>query len=192
MAEAIDLKKLEVALTYIERMTEGHNPVTNQRVQEEDVLNNPNVIRCMYFIRDVLLQVKENKGIIGGRAASAKKEPFPFEVLEKFQYEKDKSISHLLKQVSGLAENENVKTIGYKVVTDYLKATGYLSEEVNPENNHKKTLITEKGMQMGLYPEHRISAYGEAYDVIMYNQAAQEFVVKNLERMVNREMPAEQ
>lgn len=192
MVESIDLKKLEVALTYVQRMTEGHNPVTNQRVQEEDVLNNPNVIRCMYFIRDVLLQVKDNKGIIGGRAASGKKEPFPFEVLEKFQYEKDKSISHLLKQVSGLADNENVKAIGYKVVTDYLKTAGYLSEEINPENNHKKTLITEKGMQMGLYLEHRFSGYGEAYDVIMYNQTAQEFVVKNLERIVNGEMPTEQ
>ena len=37
--------------------------VTNNKPTEEDsVLNNPNVIRCMYFVKEVLTAVKENSG----------------------------------------------------------------------------------------------------------------------------------
>lgn len=186
--ESVDLNKLEVALTYVKRMAEGNNPVTNQPAAEDDVLNNPNVIRCMYFIGDVLAQVKDNKGFIGGRASKAKKNPFPFEVLEKFRYERDLSISYLMKQIGALAGDDNVKTPGFKVVTDYLKEKGYLREEVNLQNNHKKTCVTEKGLQIGLYPEHRTSMRGDEYDIVMYNQQAQEFIVENLERIMSGEM----
>ena len=57
--KVIDLNKLEVALTYVQRMAEGNNPGTYQPAAEDDVLNNPNVIRCMYFIRDVFAQAQE-------------------------------------------------------------------------------------------------------------------------------------
>lgn len=186
--EPVDMNKLEVALIYVQRMSEGNNPVTNQPAAEEDVLNNPNVIRCMYFIRDVLAQVKDNKGVIGGRPSRAKKNPFPFETLENFRYERDTSISYLMKQIGELAGDDNTKSPGTKAVTDYLKNMEYLREEVNPRNNYKIPCITEKGKRIGLYLEHRTSVNGNEYDIVMYSRQAQEFIVKNLERIVNGEM----
>uniref|UniRef100_UPI004056D374 hypothetical protein n=1 Tax=Agathobacter sp. TaxID=2021311 RepID=UPI004056D374 len=56
--ETIDLKKLDVAIKYIERIADGCNPVNNIPVGEDDVLNNPNVIRCMYFVKEVLEAVR--------------------------------------------------------------------------------------------------------------------------------------
>lgn len=51
--EKADLTKLSVAITYVERMADGCNPVNNVPLEEDDVLNNPNIIRCMYFIKEV-------------------------------------------------------------------------------------------------------------------------------------------
>lgn len=50
----IDLKKLDVSIEYIKRMAEGKNPINNESLDNDSVLNNPNVIRCFYFIEDVL------------------------------------------------------------------------------------------------------------------------------------------
>ena len=61
--ESIDLNRLKTAITYAERIADGKNPVTNAPAREEDVINNPNVIRCMFFIRDVLRQVVSAGGI---------------------------------------------------------------------------------------------------------------------------------
>ena len=73
----IDMQKLEVAMKYIERIADGKNPVNNKPTEEDSVLNNPNVIRCMYFVKEVLTAVKENDGMIGGRTSKPSKSPFP-------------------------------------------------------------------------------------------------------------------
>ena len=66
----IDMKKLDIAIVYLQRITDGKNPVNNLPADEEDVLNDPNVIRCMYFVKEVLEEVKRNDGSIhSGNAA---------------------------------------------------------------------------------------------------------------------------
>lgn len=44
--ESIDIKKLETAIIYLQRIAEGNNPINNMPAYEDTVLNDPNVIRC--------------------------------------------------------------------------------------------------------------------------------------------------
>ena len=53
----IDAKKLDIAILYLQRIADGNNPVNNMPAGEDSVLNNPNVIRCMYFVKEVLEEV---------------------------------------------------------------------------------------------------------------------------------------
>ena len=46
-----DIKRLEVAIQYINRMVSGRNPVTNRPAPENEVLTNPNVNRCQALDR---------------------------------------------------------------------------------------------------------------------------------------------
>ena len=62
--EQIDMNKLDIAIKYIQRIAEGNNPVSNTPVEEDAVLNNPNVIRCMFFVKEVLEEVRRNEGLI--------------------------------------------------------------------------------------------------------------------------------
>lgn len=180
----IDLNKLEVSIAYIERMAEGNNPVKNVPAEEDSVINDPNVVRCMYFIRDVLKQVRDNGGRIGGKISKSAKNPFPLECLSKFVYQEDKSISHFLSQIKLLAEDPDVKGISMKTITDWLKQMDYLVDEYDPENQ-KKTKTTALGEQFGLYMEPRTSARGQEYNVIMYSRKAQEFIVQHMETILN-------
>lgn len=41
--EVVDTKKLETAILYLQRITEGHNPVNNMPAEEDSVLNNPDM-----------------------------------------------------------------------------------------------------------------------------------------------------
>ena len=45
----IDLKKLDTAILYLQRIADGNNPVNNMPAEDDSVLNNPNVIRCMFL-----------------------------------------------------------------------------------------------------------------------------------------------
>lgn len=188
----IDLMKLDVAITYIERMAEGNNPVKNIPAEDDSVLNNPNVVRCMYFVRDVLKQVRDNGGKIGGRGSRSLKTPFPFECLSKFVYQEDKSISKFLSQIKLLAEDENVKGIGIAPITGWLKQMDYLVDEYDQTDHQKSTRTTAKGEQFGLYMEPRISARGQEYNIIMYSRKAQEFIVQHMEAILKGEASLEQ
>lgn len=181
----IDMQKLEVAMKYIERIADGKNPVNNKPTEEDAVLNNPNVIRCMYFVKEVLAAVKENDGLIGGKPAKPQKTPFPFECLSDFQYVGDTSISHFLSQLKGLAQNPQVRGIGSKPVTDWLKKKEYLVDVLDRYTGKMRPQVTESGTVFGLYMEERSSMRGEPYNIIMYSQRAQEFIAANLEKIVN-------
>jgi len=185
--EQIDMNKLDIAIKYIQRIAEGNNPVSNTPVEEDAVLNNPNVIRCMFFVKDVLEEVRRNEGVIGGKKAKTKKEPFPFDLLYKFEYQEDKSIAHLLTQIHALAEGMEIKKISPQTITTWLKNAGYLTVEYSVEVGKESTIPTEKGKLLGIYSEVRTYP-SNTYLAVIYNRNAQEFLVNNLEKIVNGEI----
>lgn len=184
----VDLKKLDTAITYVQRIADGYNPVNNMVARKDSVLNDPNVIRCMFFVKDILEEVRRNDGVISGSGKTAKKkvEKFPFEVLKGFQYQGDLSITHLLKQAHALANNENVETFNAQTVGQWLKKNGYLTVEYREEVNKEVTVPTEKGKEIGIYAEVR-NITGRVYIAVVYGRKAQEFVVRNLEGIVKGE-----
>lgn len=125
--------KLDVAIKYVERIADGCNPVNNVPLENDDILNNPNIIRCMYFIKDVLEEVQRNDGMIGGKVGKEPVLPFPIEILDSFIYVEDKSITHVLNQVYEPIANMNVKKVSVTKITAALKEEGYLLDEPNPE-----------------------------------------------------------
>lgn len=174
-----DLKKLEVAIKYIERMADGKNPVNNQAIDEDTIVNDPNVIRCFFFVADVLKRLYEKE--VKAERKKAKKESFPFEILKNYEYRQDQSVSQIMKQVNEMVESDNVEKLSYTTVIKWLKFSGYLAEEYNEELNKKITLPTQKGKELGIYSEKRENAKGEQYFAIIYNEEAQKLLVNKLE-----------
>lgn len=183
--EQFDLKKLDVAIKYVERITEGLNPVNNQPVGNDEAMMNPNVIRCMQFIKQVLESVRENDGVINGKARCEEMKPFPIEALDLFQYQEDKSIKHVLEQIYKPVEKMNVKRISVMTVNACLRDEGYLADVIHPETGRARKVLTEKGKSIGIYEVEKFYD-GNSYQAILYNKNAQEFVVKKLREMLSK------
>lgn len=174
----IDLKKLEVAIKYIERMADGKNPVNNQAIEADTIVNDPNVIRCFFFVSDILKNVYERE--VRAVRKKVKKEKFPFEVLKNYKYKQDKPISHVMRQINDLVKDEKFEKLNYNRVTKWLKLSGYLMEEHSEELNKKVTLPTQRGKEIGMYYEKREGSRGEQYFTILYNEKAQYFLIEHL------------
>lgn len=188
--EQIDLTKLDTAILYVQRMAEGYHPVKNVEVEENVILDNRNVIRCMYFIKDVLEEVKRNNGVISGtkpKAKRAKQIDFPFEILKEYKYQEDKTISYLLKQLHQPVEEMNIKKVSPQTVTGWLKRSGFLTEEYSAEVEKVSTVPTEKGKELGIYTETRRFSHN-AYLAVIYNRNAQEYIVNHFEKIVHGEI----
>lgn len=171
----MDMKKLERAIIYVERMAEGHNPVNNEVLETSNILNDSNIVRCMYFIKDILKEVYDNNGVIG----EVKTIPFDYKILTEFKYQRDQSISNFFRQINDIGSKYNMEKIKAKPVIDWLKDNGYLGQQSLDAYEKKSTVVTNKGMELGIYNESK-TFNGRNYLAVIYNKDAQEFIVDNL------------
>lgn len=186
--DTFDMYKLKTAITYLDRIADGNNPVNNQPAPEDSVLNDPNVIRCMFFVKEVLESVKRNGGVVGGKSKGQGKNDFPVEVLNDFEYQSDKPITKLIEQFNEKIDEDIYKKLSYKTITDWLKANAYLVEEYSEKYQKNVTVPTDKGKQIGIISEERVSTRSGDYIVVIYTKSAQEFIVSKIELIINGEV----
>ena len=181
MAE-FDSIKLEKAIEYVKRMAEGKNPVNNEMVEEDSVINNPNVIRCLYFIEEVLKEVQKNNGKV---KTKSKRKEFPLEHLNNYKYQKNLPISVFTEKLNEGLDKQEYNRVGYNRIKKWLTTMGYIEIVENAEWNNKQTIPTEKGKSIGIYLEERTSSSGNVYHVVMYNKIAQEFIISNMRNILD-------
>lgn len=174
----MDNQKLDKAIIYVDRIANGFNPVNNRLVENDSVLNNPNVIRCMYFIKDVLKEVQKNGGVIG-KKVKVQKDPFDFQILDKFTYIEDKSITKLLRQIEEYVENPNMEHINCRKITTWLKENNYIVRDKIEQLGIVGSIVTDKGKNIGMYNEVK-TINDRTYLAVIYDKNAQEFIVRHL------------
>lgn len=174
----MDNQKLDKAIIYVDRIANGFNPVNNHLIENDSVFNNPNVIRCMYFIKDVLKEVQKNGGVIG-KKVKVQKEPFDFQILDKFTYIEDKSITKLLRQIDAYVENPNMEHINCRKITAWLKENNYIVRDKIEELGLVGSIVTDKGKNIGMYNEVK-TINDRTYLAVIYDKNAQEFIVHHL------------
>ena len=62
-----ELETMRRAKMYLDKLAQGIDPITNQEVPDDSVLNNVRLARCFFYVSDVLSKVIENGGVIGGK-----------------------------------------------------------------------------------------------------------------------------
>ena len=186
--ESIDMKKLETAIVYLQRIADGNNPINNLPADEDSVLNNPNVIRCMFFVKDILEEVKRNDGYIGKKAKKSDKLDFPIEMLKSFVYREDKAISRFVDQLNEGLDDNIYKKLNYKPITQWLKLNEFLQEEESLEFKKTITMPTQKGIQLGIRAERRSNSGGMEYMMLIDEKQAQEYIVQNLGKILYGEV----
>lgn len=181
-----ELEKIERAKVYMDKLANGVNPVDDSVVPDEDVVNNVRLSRCFFFVADVLEQVIENGGIQpAATGKKAKKRPLeiPFEKRMRFEYsEKPIPASEIAKRVNALRDDENMGKLSYSGIVEWLVEIGMMEEADMPDGKKTKRPTTI-GRENGISVEERLGT-GGAYQVVVYNRAAQQFVVDNLDAII--------
>lgn len=178
-----ELEKIEYTKSFIDKLANGINPLDDNPVPEEELLNNVRISRCMFYVSDILRQVIENGGIKPQK--KAKKVPFEIkpEQIERFAYSDTPiPLSEIATRVKALIDSENMQSLTYKDFATWLVDIGMLKEIENSEGKKKK-YPTKMGESLGISTETRQGMYGE-YVVVVYNIEAQKFVIDNLPSVI--------
>ena len=178
-----ELETLERAKMYMEKLANGINPIDGSMIPDEDVVNNVRLSRCFFYVADVLRQVIDNGGVTPQK--KPKKEAFALTAEQRAAFEFSTApipISELSKRINFLSDNENMATLGYTVIRDWLMSLGMIEDAL--DGTGKKTKRpTPQGESIGITLDARTGTNG-TYFVVVYNLAAQHFIMDNLDAII--------
>lgn len=181
-----DLEMINRAKTYIDKLANGVNPLTDEPVSENDIVNNVRISRCFFYISDLLRRFAE--GGFPEAAKKGKKQPFIIteEQRKRFEFsETPISVSEIARRFNAAVNTEGAVQMRYSGITFWLIESGLLSVD-RREDGREVKLPTAAGMELGISQEVRSGANG-SYTVVVYNENAQRYIVDNIDAILEAE-----
>jgi ATP-dependent DNA helicase RecQ len=112
-----------------------------------------------------------------------KKSPFCLteEILAGIRYVPETTISDFVAQINELRDEKLMKRLTIKQLTESLLEEGCLEQKF--QNGYTRKFLTEKGREAGIRAEERISSNGNPYEVFLYTEEGQKYLVGLMKRM---------
>lgn len=181
-----ELEMINRAKTYIDKLANGVNPLTDEPVSENDIVNNVRISRCFFYISALLRRFAE--GGFPEAAKKGKKQPFIIteEQRKRFEFsETPISVSEIARRFNAAVNTEGAVQMRYSGITFWLIESGLLSVD-RREDGREVKLPTAAGMELGISQEVRSGANG-SYTVVVYNENAQRYIVDNIDAILEAE-----
>lgn len=187
-----ELEKIEYAKTFIDKLANGINPLDDSAIPDGDVVNNVRLSRCFFYVSGLLenlIKMEEKK------KGKSPRVPFSLtsEELEGFEYTQIPiPITMLAKKIRDLAGDykaKNMQRFSYRHLAQWLFDLG-LIEWRQWENGKYKKFPTADGEEIGLVLEIW-EKYGKRSPVIYFTEAAQHFIIDNIESIIATEPKSE-
>lgn len=178
-----ELEKIAYAKSFIDKLANGINPIDDQPVSENDVVNNVRLKRCFFYVSDILKQVIEHGGI--QEPHKVKKSTFTITQEQLYTYplsEKPIPVSEIARNINSLIDTTRMKSLSHRDITNWLISVDVLCEQSNLQGRAVKR-PTEAGKQLGITLDKRTGKNGEYY-VVVYDQTAQSFILDNIDAII--------
>ncbi len=162
---------LEKAINNVEKMANGINPLTNEYLPQNSLLNNIEISRSLFCLLDVVKNPNKRKNFKANFSITRAE-------LDKYAYSEDLSLTEFAKYINSLKIANDTKELKYSDLAKWLINIGMLIEV--EEFNKKRKIPTEDGKNIGMYTTVRNGYYG-SYEIVLYNKEAQNFIIDNFE-----------
>lgn len=182
-----ELEKMERAKMYINKLANGIDPISDEEIPDDAVLNQVRLSRCFFYVETLL------DGVIAReRRAMEPKKPrkkdlplFSLTPEQKQQVsltQEPLSISRFAAAVNAVADLETMQKLKATDLTAWLVRKGLLQESIRNDKRYKDP--SPAGKAMGITSEWKDSFSGGHYLHILYSREVQDFLLDNLETIV--------
>lgn len=178
-----ELETMQRAKMYMDKLAQGIDPITEQELPYDSALNNVRLARCFFYVSGILEKVIANGGVVGEKF----KLPFAVtpEQLARVQLSPEPvRVTQLVDMISTAVSDPQMKKLNTTVITNWLLEKGFLEKQTMPDGKSKR-VPTYNGIMIGLSTQMRVGPNGE-YQAVLYNTAAQQFVLDNLQAMLTQ------
>lgn len=175
-----ELDKIKRAEMYLRKMAEGINPLTDEYVSEDDMINNVRITRCLYYVSDILQQVIANDGVVGAQVKQKKQKKSEFYITDEQQalltpFGHSVFAKDIVEKINEVTADNNCKKFAARWIGEYFVSVGMIEVIDNSK------IATDAGKNFGIQTEKRRSMYGKEFWANKYSPDAQRFIIDNLE-----------
>lgn len=182
-----ELDKMKRAKMYLDKLADGIDPLTDQELPNDTVLNNVRLARCFFYASDVLRRVIENGGEVRAHRKPKRADFFltPEQLAAIPISDTPIRISNFVERLNAVIDTENTKKISTVAITNWLAERGFLEDHLNSKGK-KSRRPTELGYGIGLSTEETQTARG-TFTIVLYSGEAQRFLLDNLSAILDPE-----
>ncbi|PEQ88966.1 hypothetical protein CN481_19160 [Bacillus sp. AFS006103] len=175
----IDFERLDESRKILYKIADGIDPINNVPISKESFLNDPRVIRSIFFLVDYIEselakipRPKRNKFSITKDQKSKVKFP-----------DGDIGINDIANAINEVIDTRIVKRISGMKINKQLKIIGILSEE-KTDDGRVRTITNEKSEGYGISSKVRYFD-NRQYEQVVFNDIGKSFILENLERIMS-------
>ena len=174
-----EMEKIEKSIIVLEKIANGIDPLTGEVIRESSFLNDPKIIRCFYFVAEVL------KNVTKGSYSSNKATEFVITDEQKKQVQLPQGkigVNEFSKRVNECLDLCYSKKLTGVELNKRLKKMGVLSEE-KIEEGKTRTVTNDNSIMYGFEMEKR-EYNGREYDAVVLNDKGKKFLLDNIESIM--------
>lgn len=176
-----ELETMKRAKEYIDKLANGIDPLTDELIKDDSVLNNVRISRCLFYVSGVLQEVIDNGGKTVRAASEDSRLPFTITPEQKAMIPLSETPVGVMDfaKVIGSVLPDNIKPLSATKITGWLLDNEYLTEEIS--GGKRRKISTAKGESVGIITVDGTSRTGIPYRKNIYTIDAQRFIIENLE-----------
>lgn len=176
-----DIEKIREAKEIVSKLASGVNPVNGDEIKNDNILNNPQMIRCLFFVSDVL----ENVAAGGYSKAAKKMTKFIMNANQKENVvftEGEIGVNEIAKCINNNINPLISKKVSGNIISRGLKKMGVLAEIEN-EDKTKRTAVNNSSINLG-FSEVKRSYNGNEYFQVVANDEGKKFILDNIKEIM--------
>lgn len=176
-----ELETMQRAKMYLDKLARGIDPISNQVLPGDSVLNQPRLSRCFTYVSDLLARVILNDGYVGAKPKGPKLPEFNATAEELAGVPVSSEPVRISKFLDGIfvaLNRPQMRKLGTTTVTDWLLRKGLLEKRTSADGTSQR-LPTQEGAQLGIFTETRHGQYGD-YTAVFFDMQAQKFILEHL------------
>jgi hypothetical protein len=182
----IDVEKMKKAKDVLSKMAKGVNPVTGEMIDKESFLNDPKLVRCFYFITEVLDNVMNEINYNKNRGKFERFIITPEQKSRVVLPEGKIGVNEFAKCINSHIDINHSKKLTGAELNKGLKKLGVLSE-VNAGDGKTRTVVNSNSVKYGFETEKR-SYNGVEYDKVVINENGKKYLLENIEKIMENEL----
>ncbi len=174
-----DISKLKQAKLFLEKLANGRDPISGERVSENDIVRDSRIISCLDIAVEALERKIEELCDNQDSDKNCERKGFFITASQASQLvlcDNGCQVSDIAKEINRVTADNGSKIMQAKWINDWLESIGMLFR-----NGNGNRFATIDGNNLGITTEVRQSSNGKESYTNLFSTQAQKFIYDNIE-----------